>query len=80
LGYLTPPGFPFNKTCWLTFGSQPVNKAKTNCSYLTVNTRKSTERLEDLLVLWSAVKIKALCYMWVVDKGEAARRGRGNTV
>jgi hypothetical protein len=61
-----------------------VNTAKTNCFYLAMDTRTSTERLEDPLALWSAVsnlKIEALYYMWVGNKGRAVRRGpMGNTV
>ena len=48
-----------------------------------MDTRRSTERLKDPLALWSAVsnlKFKELCYMWLGDNVEAARRGRGNIV
>jgi hypothetical protein len=75
--------FPSIKIFWLTLGSQLVNNAKTNCSNLAVDTRRSTERLKDPLALWSAVSnltFKELCYMWLGDNGEAVRRGRGNNV
>jgi hypothetical protein len=75
--------FPSIKICLQTIGSQLVNKAKTNYSYLSVDTRRSTERLDDPLALWSAVSnltVMELCYMWSGDNGEAVRRGRGINV
>jgi hypothetical protein len=68
---LTSPSLSFNRNSLANLGSQPVSKTHTNHSYLAVDTKRSTERLEDPLTWWSAVSCLAvmeLCYMqfWAI--------------